>query len=228
MLSRDRGPAIGLFALLAILWLGFFIHRSPRFVGSAWGGFFGLTAAILMLAPLLYTVVKRNRALLSRYARRHSFRTLLQAHVYLGLIGAAFAIVHSGHKFESVLGVALTTAMLVVVLSGFVGQYYLRYLADDMRAKQTELEILFRAMEVRTRAVASGPLEDSVSRSAPSDLLELAGAAGDLQYSVQFETRLRKLCGFWLGAHIVAAIIFYGLLALHVWAGLYFGLRWFA
>jgi hypothetical protein len=32
----------------------------------------------------------------------------------------------------------------------------------------------------------------------------------------------------WLILHIVTAAAFYALLALHIWASLYFGLRWLA
>ena len=57
--------------------------------------------------------------------------------------------------------------------------------------------------------------------------LPLASAAGDLQYSIQFQERVRKLFTGWLSAHIAFSIVFYLLLALHIWAGIYFGLRWF-
>ena len=57
--------------------------------------------------------------------------------------------------------------------------------------------------------------------------LPLASAAADLQYSIQFQERVRRLFNAWLSAHIAFSIIFYLLLALHIWAGIYFGLRWF-
>ena len=38
MKERERIVVIGLIVLMLILWLGFLVHRSPRFPGSAWGG----------------------------------------------------------------------------------------------------------------------------------------------------------------------------------------------
>ena len=34
MKQRDRLPATGLVILMLILWLGFLVHRAPRFAGS--------------------------------------------------------------------------------------------------------------------------------------------------------------------------------------------------
>jgi len=227
MQRQDRSAAISIFVLLVLFWLGFLVHRSPEFPGSAWGGFFGVTAAAFMLVPLAYTLVKRIARLRHAFTRRHSFASLLQAHVYFGLIGALLALIHSGHRFQSTLGVALTTLMLLVVFSGFIGQYYLRHVAEDIREKQAQLGVLWRTVETRSQALASGPLEPSVSMHAAAELLPLATATADLQYSVQFQERVRKLFKAWLNVHIVCSVLFYLLLILHIWAGIYFGLRWF-
>ena len=227
MLSRERSIAVSIFFVLLVFWLGFLVHRSPRFAGSAWGGVFGVTAALLMLVPLAYTLVKRIAPLRRQFTQRFSFRSLLQAHVYLGLIGALLALIHSGHKFQSALGIALTATMLLVVISGFIGQYYLRYVAEEIREKQVQLGALWRTLEVKSRALASGPLESSVPVQAAAELIPVATATAELQYSLQFQERVRKLFDVWLNIHIVCSIFFYLLLGLHVWAGIHFGLRWF-
>lgn len=227
MQSRDQSVAVSIFFILLVFWLGFLVHRSPRFAGSAWGGFFGVTAALLMLVPLAYTLVKRIAPLRRQFTQRFSFRSLLQAHVYLGLIGALLALIHSGHKFQSALGIALTATMLLVVISGFIGQYYLRYVAEEIREKQVQLGALWRTLEVKSRALASGPLESSVPVQAAAELIPVATATAELQYSLQFQERVRKLFDVWLNIHIVCSIFFYLLLGLHVWAGIHFGLRWF-
>lgn len=227
MQRQERSAAIGIFVLLVVFWLGFLVHRSPAFPGSAWGGFFGVTAAVFMLVPLAYTLVKRTARLRRAFTQRYSFSSLLQAHVYFGLTGALLALIHSGHKFQSTLGVALTALMLLVVFSGFIGQYYLRHVADDIREKQAQLGVLWRTVESRSRALASGPLEPSVSMQAAAELLPLATATADLQYSVQFQKRVRQLFKLWLNVHIACSVLFYLLLILHIWAGIYFGLRWF-
>lgn len=227
MQSRDRSVAVSIFFVLLVFWLGFLVHRSPRFAGSAWGGFFGVTAALLMLVPLVYTLVKRIAPLRRQFTQRFSFRSLLEAHVYLGLIGALLALTHSGHKFQSALGIALTATMLLVVISGFIGQYFLRYVAEDIRERQVQLGALWRTLEVKSRALASGPLEPSVPVQAAAELIPVATATAELQYSLQFQERARKLFNAWLNIHIVCSVFLYLLLGLHVWAGIHFGLRWF-
>jgi hypothetical protein len=180
-----------------------------------------------MLVPLAYTLIKRVGGLRQWVTRRYRMATLLQAHVYFGLVGALLAVIHSGHKFESVLGVALTASMLLVVLSGFIGQYYLRYVAEDIREKQSQLGTLWRTIETRSSVMASGPLEPVASMQAAAELLPLATTTAELQYGVQFQQRIRTVFTLWLDVHIVCSVLFYLLLALHIWSGIYFGLRWF-
>lgn len=108
---HDRIAATIIVSMLAVLWLGFLVHRAPFFAGSLWGGVFGVVGAAFLLVPLVYTVVKRSATLRRAFTREHSFAALLQAHVYFGLIGALLAIIHSGHKFQSVLGIALTASI---------------------------------------------------------------------------------------------------------------------
>ena len=230
MNKQDRVVATIIFAVLVVLWLGFLVHRSPFFAGSLVGGVFGVVGAAFMLVPLVYTVVKRSAALRRRFVRKHSLGALLQAHVYFGLMGALLAIIHSGHKFQSALGIALTAAMLLSVLTGFIGQYYLRYVAENIHEKKAQLDGLWRSLDGQYWAYAEGLAAGSPdvgTVNAAAELLPQASAAADLQYSIQFQQRVRKLFHAWLSAHIAFSIIFYVLLPLHVWAGIYFGLRWF-
>jgi len=41
----------GVLGVLLFAWLGFLVHRSPRFPGSGVGGMFGIAGAVLMLIP---------------------------------------------------------------------------------------------------------------------------------------------------------------------------------
>lgn len=36
----------------------------------------------------------------------------------------------------------------------------------------------------------------------------------------------KRWCSQWLWLHLILSVLFYGLLALHVGSGIYFGLRW--
>lgn len=228
MSKQDRVVATIIFSVLVVLWLGFLMHRSPLFAGSLLGGVFGVVGAAFMLVPLVYTIVKRSAGLRRAFAKKYGFGSLLQAHVYFGLAGALLAIIHSGHKFQSVLGIVLTATMLLSVLTGFLGQYYLRYVTENVREKKTQLDGLWRALDGMHWSYAQGldGTGTGVARAA-AELLPLASAAADLQHSIQFQERMRRTFNAWLSAHITFSIIFYLLLALHIWAGIYFGLRWF-
>jgi hypothetical protein len=227
MPNRDTTVAVSIFALLMLFWLGFLLHQAPRFAGSAWGGFFGVTAAVFMLLPLAYSLVKRIPSLRRSLQPHLPMHSLLHAHVYFGLIGALLALIHTGHKFESALGVALTTSLLLTVVSGCIGQYYLRYVSDDIREKQVQLGVLWRTIEIKSQSFRSAPSGPAVSMQTAAQILPLATATAELQYAVQFQERVRRSFGSWLNVHIACSIIFYVLLVLHIWGGLYFGLRWF-
>ena len=66
---RDREWSIVTLLVLLMLtvWLGFLLHRSPRFAGSLLGGVLGVSGTILMLVPLAgYIVAKRVRIIKRR------------------------------------------------------------------------------------------------------------------------------------------------------------------
>ncbi len=251
---REREPLVtgGLVILLLVLWLGFLVHRDPRFAGSAWGGVFGAAGALLMVLSLAYAPVKRVRPLKRRVTAWVSMRALLAWHMYTGLLGTILGIIHSGHRFESSLGVALTALALAVVFSGFVGRYLMKQVALEIHEKKellTRLEAAYRetAGEVAAhpeQAVALRPLAGFSRRllagllvpappstgtlPAPVRALRLADAIADVEYAIKTHETFKWWFGFWLRTHVVTGVALYGLLALHVWAGIRYGLRWFA
>lgn len=96
----------------------------------------------------------------------------------------------------------------------------------DMISNGQQLDA-WRLLDGAYWAYAQAPAGGAGTAKAGAELLPLASGAGDLQYSIQFQERVRKLFTGWLSAHIAFSIVFYLLLALHIWAGIYFGLRWF-
>jgi hypothetical protein len=250
MKERERIVVSGLVVLMLVLWLGFLVHRSPRFAGSAWGGVLGAAGAALMLVPLAYIVVKRVRPLKRAVTRRVSMRTLLTWHIYAGIVGPILGLLHTGHKFNSPLGITLTAMMIVVVLSGFVGRYLLGQTSQTIREKHemlTQLEVAYRgtAGELAShpeqvavlqpvagfwRRLVAGLLvpRRAATRSASLRALRLSASIADVEYAVKTHETLKRLFAAWLKLHILISFILYGLLALHVWAAIYFGLRWFA
>ncbi len=109
MRDRDRTIVTLLVLLMLTVWLGFLLHRSPRFAGSPWGGVLGVSGAILMIVPLAaYGVVKRVQVIKRRITGWMPMRTLLTVHIYTALLGSILVLLHTGHKFDSPLGMALT------------------------------------------------------------------------------------------------------------------------
>lgn len=251
-MERERAVVTGLLVLQMLLWLGFAVHRSPRFPGSLPGTALGVAGAALMVLPsLAYEAVRRIPGLKRLVAARAPLRRLLSWHVYGGILGAVLAILHTGHRFESSLGLALTGALLLVVFSGYVGRHFLRRVSLEVREKQALLGQLVNAYngvaarlaaQPRPWAGPGGPRRGGArlarrlgfTADAPGDQLPalgsqaaaLADSIADLEYSIRAHELLKRRFATWLGVHALASIAFYGLLAMHIWAAVYFGLRW--
>ena len=236
----------GVGGVLLIAWLGFFVHRSPRFPGGVVGSVFGVAGAILMLLPLAYTVAKRLPALQVRITRRVSMHALLGLHVYAGIVGALFALIHTGHKFDSALGIALTATLLLVVSRGVAVRYLLSYVTHEIAAKVSLLQtargdldqawgMLERSPaasqslpKARTLAAALATVE--VRRpfaGAARDVVLLAEGVADLEYAVRTHELLKRWFRRMFAAHVILSVTFYLLLGVHVWSSVYFGVRWF-
>lgn len=251
-MERERAVVTGLLLLQLILWLGFAVHRSPRFPGSLPGTLLGISGAILMVVPsFAYVAAKRSPALRRRLGARLPLRRLLAWHIWGGILGSLLAILHTGHRFESTLGLVLTGAMLFVIFSGYVGRHFLARVSLDLREKQGLLERLTTAYNEMAGRLAAQPgllgtLRESRARSPLQSRLlawsrsvpdpeayalakgatELAGSIADLEYGIGTDELLRRRFRIWLLVHVLASVVFYGLLALHIWASVYFGLRW--
>ena len=83
-----------------------------------------------------------------------SMRALLGFHVYAGIAASFLALLHTGHKYQSPLGIALVASLLVVVVTGFVGRYYLPQTAAEIRERQSRLATLRSAYD-RTALILS-------------------------------------------------------------------------
>jgi len=248
--ERERLVITLLVVLAAIVWLGFLLHRSPSFAGSAVGGAFAVVGGVLMLVPAAYAAVKRVPALKRPVTRRVSMRTLLAWHIYAGVIGPILVLIHTGHKFESSLGIALTAMTLLVVVSGFVGRYLFSRVSREIRAKEAIRDDLRRALRHRReeididptarravdtfatltgRAFAGALLVTARPHSSPrvEAAVETARSLADVEQAIADHDLLRSLFRRWLRTHIVITFILYLLMALHVWAAIHFGLRWF-
>ena len=227
MKNRERLIVTSVFAVLVFGWLGFLLHVSPRFAGSGLGAVFGISGAVLMLVPLTYVVAKRIPFFKERITKYVSLQTWLSVHVYTGILGALLALIHTGHKYSSPLGIALAATMMLVVVSGFAVRYLLASVSIEMKDKLALLQ------------TARGDLDSAwgvLEKSTAATLDSLAGPRGrvtilaegvaDFEYSVRTHELLKRWFSRALTAHIVLSVSMYALLAAHITSGVYFGLRW--
>lgn len=253
MKEREYIIVTGLVVLLLVLWLGFPFHESPRFAGSLVGGMLAVIGSALMLVPLVYLIIKRVKPLKRWTTKRVSMRTLLAWHIYAGVLGPILVLLHTGHKFGSLLGIALTAMTLVVVISGFVGRYLMSRIGQEVKDKTVQLRQFQASYDdtmQRLRTCCADqvqiirPFAGMVSRlfaglafrrsQTESDAIQiglraiaLADAIADLEFAIRTHETFKKAFGRWLKLHIALSCVLYVLLALHVWAAIYFGLRWF-
>ena len=245
MKERESIIVSGVVSVLLLAWLGFLLHSSPRFPGSGTGAVFGIAGAVLMLVPLAYPVAKRIPFLHARITKHVSMQSLLAVHVYTGILGPLFAIIHTGHKFDSLLGIALTAVMLLVVVSGFAVRYLLTYVNHEIKDKLLLLQTARGDLDS-----AWGVLENSPPqmRNLPATPLLAAGLASvgielpfggptgevtraaegvaDLEFAIRTHELFKRWFSRSLKLHIVLSVILYLLLALHIGTGIHFGLRW--
>ena len=166
-------------------------------------------------------------------------------HVYIGIVGALIALIHTGHKYASPLGIALTATMMLLVVGGFIVRYLLVYVGHDIKDKlsllQTARGDLDNAWGVlenspaeaktlpKSSILAAGMLSlrmTSIPESPANRVMMLADEVADLEYSVRAHEILKRWFGLALTAHIALSVVFCVLLVAHVAAGIYFGLRW--
>ena len=216
MNARERLAVSLLVAMVTLFAPGFLLHAAPRFPGSLAGGILGISGAMGMLLLLTYTLARRVPWL----RRRAALGAMLSFHVYAGAVGAALGILHTGHHYRSPLGIALVSVMLVVVLSGFVGRYYLAQVGADVRDQRQELGVL------RTRYDRLAAGSAAVTGFPDVSVRALVAGIADLEHAIGRREALKRALSRWTVLHVASAIALYPLLALHVWSGIYYGLRW--
>ena len=245
MKERERVVVTGVLGVLLLGWLGFLVHRSPRFPGSGVGAAFGIAGAVLMIVPLAYPIAKRIPLLNARITPRVSLQSLLTLHVYAGILGPLLALIHTGHKFDSLLGIVLTAVMLLVVVSGFAVRYLLTYCNQEIKDKLVLLQTARGDLDSAWGVLESSPGEMSALPKAPlfaaglaslgfelssngpaGEVTRIAESVADLEYGVRTHELFKRWFGRSLKLHIVLSVILYLLLALHIASGVYFGLRW--
>tara|TARA_R110001592_G_scaffold148073_2_gene372707 strand:- start:3335 stop:4090 length:756 start_codon:yes stop_codon:yes gene_type:complete len=248
--TQERNLVAFLVVLMLLLWAGFIWHRDPAFPGSFAGGMLGIAAAILMFVPFLYSVIKRIKPLKKWVTQWVPMPRLLAWHVYAGVIGPILAVLHSAHRFESSLGIALIFLMIIDVISGFVGRYLLGQISSGVRAKtnlrnelydefQQSSLALCHQEQCEPRARLTSPYTSSLSAislaswqgksavdSSEHQILRLVDAMSDVEYSIKMQGIIKRWFKRWLKFHIATSCTVSVLLIFHITAEIYFGLRW--
>ena len=245
MKNRERLIVGSIFAVLVFGWLGFLLHVSPRFAGSGIGAVFGISGATLMLFPLCSVVVKRIPYFKAHLTKYVPLQTWMSVHVYTGIVGALLALIHTGHKYNSQLGIALAATMMLVIVSGFVLRYLVPFVNLDIKDKLVLLQTargdldnawgLLEKSGAEMRGLPKEPLLTAglaslglatVSETLPGRVTTLAEGVADLEYSVRTDELLKRWFARALIVHIALSVVLYGMLAAHITSSIYFGLRW--
>lgn len=242
MNHQERHTVTGLVILMMVLWGGFILHKAPSFPGSFVGSIIGIIATFFMFIPLLYMFVKRSKRLKDRFTKWMKMSTFLKWHIYAGIIGPILALIHTGHRFESLVGIVLTLLMLLVVLSGFIGRYLLAQISTEMREKKKLSSKLLEQYESFSKQVNPDFTKNSATylpfffkkmslafagaSSEEMTLLKLADSISDVEYSIKMHETVKLWFKRWLKFHIVISIILYIIIIFHIFSEFYFGLRW--
>lgn len=235
MMDRQRFAVTELMVVLLLLWLSFAVHRSPQFPGSLTGGVLAISAAALMvLVTVFYGLIKSIPPVKRLITRAVSMRTLLSWHVYTSLVGAMLALLHTGHKLDNPVGIALVTTMLLAVLSGYIARYFLGFVSEELHEKQVllgKLQTAYTSIGTEVRLAGNPSSAVRVTGGLPRlDLgaraRRLSGSIADVEYSIKAHALLKRRASRWLKLHAIVSGLFYLLLTLHVWAVIHFGIRW--
>ena len=251
MNSQERTIVSSLVVLMILLWLGFLWHRDPAFPGSFIGFGVGLSASVLMLIPLVYMTIKRNKSLKKVVTKHIAMPKLLRIHIYAGVLGPILALIHSAHRFDSATGVSIIIFMMVVVISGFVGRYVLGLISSNVKEKKRQVNELHVALSNAKQALKDAVCDDrystfaqtsarhipyitlNVPTSAQSKLfkqetqvLSIIDTISDVEYSILIHDTAKVRFARWLKFHIVISMTLYVVLFFHIFSEVYFGLRW--
>lgn len=246
---NDREPIVAAITtfILLVIWFSGMMAPSQHFSGTALGGALAVTGSLLFISPLLYLTVKRNPVLKTLATHYIPMRQLLVWHIYASFLGMSLVLLHTGHKFNSVLGASLTGAALLVVLSGIVGRYLQKIIGDDVRSKRKVLNQLYANYDSISAgsAFSDNPgmadghyarihslfMEGNIRNIGSPTLgyfVNLVSAISDIESSITSRESLKQWFKLWYLVHVVLSIIMYSLLICHIWSGIHFGLRWFS
>ncbi|MEW5795284.1 MAG: hypothetical protein AB1772_02885 [Candidatus Zixiibacteriota bacterium] len=109
-------------------------YRGLRPAGSR-GLAYGIAGSVMMVMMLVYSLRKRTRLL----GRSLPLRPLLDFHIYLGIIGPLFIVLHTSLKVQGLVAVSFWS-MVAVAASGFFGRYLYLQIPRNIAGKELTLQ----------------------------------------------------------------------------------------
>ncbi len=232
-------------ALLAVFFvvvtLGFLVHQSQTFAGSLIGHLIGIAGAVIMFLALVYPFRKR---VLKKRGRQNPLNT----HIYFGLMGPSLVVIHSAHKFSSLIGMLCFLSMLVVVLSGIVGKFLFRRVNRTLKQQKNDLFALRGLFEKRKNeiGVLQAYLEtqmanhrerneeqrieteqiDFEKQEKHKELVNLAHSIAEIEHINRVFSSTKILFSRWIRAHYLLTIFLFSMMIVHILTTIYYGIRW--
>jgi len=128
--------------------------------GGTFGRLYGILGAGLMTLMMSYSVRKRVRAL----RRTFPLRAWLDFHIYCGIIGPLFIVLHSSLKVTGIVALSFWS-MVVVASSGVVGRYlYLQIPRRRSGAEMTLAEANAMSEDLNAQLMSSYGVSDKAIR----------------------------------------------------------------
>jgi hypothetical protein len=139
--------------------------------------------------PFLYLLRKR----MARWTWAGSMKTWLEVHLFCGIVGPVLVTFHTSFKFNGIVSVAYW-AMVVVVLSGFVGRYLYVRIPKTLRGTEMSRAELDRlADELRVQIAAATGSDWQAEIAAINDVARRQSPAGLLLGDVGLRLRVGRL-----------------------------------
>lgn len=99
------------------------------------GRYLGIAGTVFLALSFGYSARKK------KVIKNGALKFFLKLHCNAGWIGTLMILVHSGIHFNAILPWLATTLMMVVTASGHVGQYLLKKVKEEVKAKLKQLGI---------------------------------------------------------------------------------------
>ncbi len=152
-------------------------YRSLRPAGRL-GLTFGIIGSAMMVLMLVYTLRKRTRVL----GRRLPLRPFLDFHIFMGVFGPLFILLHTSFKVQGLVAIAFWS-MVAVALSGYFGRYLYQQIPRDVDDRELNLQEIDRLIAQLAGDMQSTARIDQSDAGTISNQVEAAysvGSAGAL------------------------------------------------